>query len=342
MKNNNIDSLNTENLKDLLELMTAYQRSKVLFTLIELEIPKLLNQRQLTVNKIAKLKKIHPLAMDRFLNVAVAIGLLKKIENLYSNSEITDSFLVKGQEFYLGGQIERQQNRSYPSWENLTENLTNWSYGSNKKSVPEDDDQGAEAMAEQHQFALLQGFALAKAFDFSHYKRILDLGGGTGATSIALCKTYPNLKSIVFDLPENAEIAQKYVEQENLTRQIETIGGDFKNDDLPDGFDGVLLANFMSVADVTENQNLLRKLNKKLPENGVCLLSGWIIDDSHISPTISVLFCLEDICWNAPDVERSESVYQHWLEKAGFTDINCEIYLEPTKMLYGFKRKITK
>jgi hypothetical protein len=49
------------------------------------------------------------------------------------------------------------------------------------------------------------------------------------------------------------------------------------------------------------------------------------------------LFCLEDICWNAPDVERSESNYAQWLSEAGFERIASRTYLEPTKMLYGFK-----
>lgn len=327
----------TGKIEDLLDIMTAYQQSRVLFSLLEFEIPELLSQKKLTLFEIAEKVNIHPLVMDRFLNAAVSIGLLKKTKKFYANSEISENFLVKETEFYLGGQIERQKNRSYKVWENLTDKLKNWEYGGDKIENPETDDQGAEAMAEQHKLALLHGFALAKEFDFSKYKKILDLGGGTGATSIALCKTYPQLKSVVFDLPENAVIARKCINRENLTGKIETLGGDFKKDDLPDDFDAVILANFMSVSDADENRKLLKNLYQKLPKGGLCLLSGWIIDDSHLSPKISVLFCLEDICWNAPDVERSEKVYRSWLIKAGFRRIKCTTYLAPTKMLYGFK-----
>lgn len=324
-------------LQKLLSLMTAYQQSRVLFTFVELEIPQLLSQEKLTYEEIAKKKKIDPLAMNRFLNAAVSVGLLKKSGDEYSNSEIAESFLVKGTEFYLGGQIERQKNRSFSVWEDLTEKLKDWGKENNEKSVPEAEDQGAEAMAEQHRLALFQGLELAKSFDFSKYKKVLDLGGGTGATSIALCKTHPNLTSIVFDLPENSKIAEKFIKKEKLSERIEVIGGDFKKDQLPDNFDAVLLANFMSVAEPDENQKLLKKLYEKLPESGVCVLSGWIIDDSRLSPQISVLFCLEDICWNAPDVERSEKVYKKWLKNAGFKNIKRKTYLEPTKMIYGFK-----
>jgi hypothetical protein len=44
--------------------MTAYQHSRVLFTLDELGIPQILSQENLTANEIAKKKKIHQLACD--------------------------------------------------------------------------------------------------------------------------------------------------------------------------------------------------------------------------------------------------------------------------------------
>jgi predicted O-methyltransferase YrrM len=332
----NIAMKKTE-LKKLLNLMTAYQQSRVLFTIVELGIPKMLSGEGLTAGQVAKQKKIDPMAMERLLSAAAAIGLLKRSGNLFSNREATENFLVEGKEFYLGGQIRRQQTRSFPAWENLTEKLQSWRYGTEAQTVPETDDQGAEAMTEQHQLALFHGFALAKAFDFSGFRHLLDLGGGTGAASIALCQTFPDLKATIFELPGNARIARRFVKRNKLEKQISVVSGNFKEDPLPEGFDVALLANFMSVADAGENQKLLDSIHQKLPRGGACLLSGWIIDNSHLAPLVSVLFCLEDICWDAPDVERSEKVYTGWMKQAGFSRVKCRTYLEPTKMLYGFK-----
>lgn len=322
---------------ELLNIAFGFQKSQTLFTFVELEIPKILNKERLNAADVSRRLKIHPLAMERFLNSCVSIGLLRKDGDLFANSLFAENFLNKGGEFYLGGQMRRYQKRSVPQWENLTEHLKNWKYGA-AQLQPDEADQGSEAMCEQHNLALLHGYALAEAFDFSGFGKILDLGGGTGASSIALCENYANLESIVFDLPENAEIARDFVEKSGLKNKVETVGGDFKKDDLPEDFDAVLLANFMAVADAQDNKNLLKKIYEKLPRGGVCILSGWIIDNSHLAPQISVLFCLEDICWNAPDVERSEKVYAEWLSETGFENIKCETYLEPTKMLYGFKK----
>lgn len=322
----------------LLELMAAYQKSHTLFTFVELGIADLLDRKHQSAKQLAETLGIHPLALNRFLDACVVIGLLARDGEFYVNTELAKNYLIPNGEFYLGGQVERHRTRSAPAWRKLTANLRNWSYGEDDRQKPENEDQGADAMIEQHNLALLHGTALAESFDFSNHKRILDLGGGTAATSIALCRKHPHLQAVVFDLAANTETARKFVAEAKLEERIEVVTGDFKKDNLPENFDLVILANFMAVAEADENIKLLKKLYGKLSAGGACLISGWILDNSQLAPDLAVLFCLEDICWNAPDVERSEKVYAGWLKTAGFSDIKCKTYLSPTKLLYGFKK----
>lgn len=327
-----------KNLSVLQDLATGYQRSKTLFTLVELSIPTFLNKKDLSAKELAKKLRIDSLAMERFLNACVTLGLLKIDENnKFSNTEISENFLVKSAEFYLGGQIKRYDKRSYPIWEDLTNHLKSWKYGETTEVVPTEDDQGSEAMSEQHNLSLLHGTALAESFDFSKFNHLLDIGGGTGAMSIGLCRKFRGLHATVYDLPENTKIAKKFIKKDKLENKIKCVGADFKKDPLPDNFNIALLANFMSVADENENAKLLSQIYEKLPKGGVCMLSGLILDDSRLAPQSSVLFCLEDICRNSPDAERTEKVYRQWMLKAGFKKIKSKTYLASTKMLYGYK-----
>ena len=123
---------------ELLNLAVGYQKSQTLFTFVELEIPKILQNEKLNAEDIARRVKIHPLAMERFLNACVALGLLEKENEIYSNTKFTGEFLLKENENYLGGQMRRYQKRSYPQWENLTEHLQNWDYGETAGENPED------------------------------------------------------------------------------------------------------------------------------------------------------------------------------------------------------------
>lgn len=322
---------------ELLDLAIGFQKSQTLFTFVELEIPQILKDEILKAKDIAKLIKTHPLAMERFLNACVAIGLLEKEKEFYTNSMFTERFLLKGNKFYLGGQLRRYQKRSYRQWENLTDHLKNWKYGETAQENPDDEDQGADALLEQHNLALLHGVELAKNFDFSKYTSLLDVGGGTGAMSIALCEKNQHLQATIFDLPETVKKTEEIIQQKDLQNRIKCVGGDIIRNDLPDNFDVALLANLLAVFDAQTNQKLLKRIYKKLPLDGACLISGWILDEKRLSPEISILFCLEDICWNAPDVERDFTVYRDWLRKAGFQNINQKTYFEPTKLITAFK-----
>lgn len=322
---------------DLLNLAVGYQKSQTLFTFVELEIADILQDKKLKAKDIAKQVDIHPLATERFLNACVAVDLLEKTDKFYSNTEFTNKFLIKQNEFYLGGQMRRYQKRSYPNWENLTEHLRNWEYGETAEENPGDEDQGADAMAEQHNLALIHGKRLVENFDFSNYKNLLDIGGGTAAMSIALCEKNPHLTATVFDLPENIEKAKEFVSQNGLSKRIKCVAGDLTKDVLPDDFDVAILANLLAAFDAETNKKLFKRIYDKLPENGACLVSGWILDENKLAPEISVLFCLEDICWNAPDVERNFAVYSDWFTNAGFQNIEEKTYFEPTKLISAVK-----
>ena len=70
---------NSPQLSEFLEIANGYQRSRVLFTLIELEVPTLLKGKSFTAGQLAKRLKIHPLAMERFLNAGVSINILETV-----------------------------------------------------------------------------------------------------------------------------------------------------------------------------------------------------------------------------------------------------------------------
>jgi len=73
----------TENLSELLDLATGYQKAKVLFSFAELNIADILQEKPLSAKENAEIMKINPLAMERFLNACVSIGLLEKTGENY-------------------------------------------------------------------------------------------------------------------------------------------------------------------------------------------------------------------------------------------------------------------
>lgn len=58
-----------------------------------------------------------------------------------------------------------------------------------------------------HSVSTMTARRLGEAVDFSHFRRLLDIGGGSGAYDIELCKQYGELRATAFDLPHVAAIA---------------------------------------------------------------------------------------------------------------------------------------
>lgn len=324
--------------ENLLQIATAYQQSKALFTLVELRIPTLLAGKQLKVDEISEAVGVHPLALDRLLNACVALNLLRREDAGFTNTEIAEKFLIEGNENYLGDLFLNYNENSYPLWNKLTARLKDWTPNMNDAETPQAEDQGAEAMNSYHNFALMTGKALAHSFDFSPYKNLLDVGGGTAAMSLGICEFYTHLKATIFELDEIAQAARVRIKESSFEKRLQVVEGNFKEDSLPDGFDVALLANLLSVSSAKTNKQLLRRIYERLPSNGACILSGWILDDTRTSPLMPILFCMEDINWQVPDVERTESQYKSWLQEAGFVNIERKMYFAQTSFMVGYKQ----
>jgi SAM-dependent methyltransferase len=320
----------------LLEIATGYQRARALFAAVELDLCTRLEGREADGATLAAELGLHPLAADRFLNACAALGLLERHAGRFRNSALASHYLVAGRERSMIGALRRYDRASYPAWIGLVERLKSWEPGA-RDPVPMPEDQGRESLRAQHGLAVRTGEALAASFPFERHQRLLDLGGGTGAMSIALCRAHPHLRAVVLDQPEAIAAARDEIARAGLADRIEVREGDFLAGALPTRFDVALLANLMSVASESENRHLLKRLHTALPSGGAVLLSGWILDDSRVSPLLAVLFCLEDIHWGAPDVERTVQRYTEWLELAGFTDVRHMRYLPPWSLIAATK-----
>lgn len=69
--------------------------------------------------------------------------------------------------------------------------------------------------------------AVVEAFDFRPYRRIVDLGGGSGQLLAAILEVAPDAHGVVFDLPATAEEARHFMSARGLASRCECVGGDF-------------------------------------------------------------------------------------------------------------------
>jgi 3-hydroxy-5-methyl-1-naphthoate 3-O-methyltransferase len=320
----------------LLELATGYQRSRILFAFIELDLATLLAESPRSTGEIAASLGADPIAADRFLDACVGLELVARDGGRFRNTPDAARYLVRGARNDLRsalGHYERRSRRA--AWSDLTNRLRTWRPGATRDGHVADDDAAGAEILDQHHLSLLTGEALGRVLDLSTKRRLADLGGGTAGMSIALCRRFPDLRSTLLERPAVVPLARACVTDSGLEQRIEVLEGDFIEAALPEGCDAVLLANVLSMLCTATTRALFRRLFAELPACGLVALSGWMPEDDRAGHLLPVLLALEDIALGASDVEHSAATYAEWLAQAGFEGIETSRYYDPATLVAG-------
>jgi len=111
------------------------------------------------------------------------------------------------------------------------------------------------------------------SYPFSRHRRLLDLGGGSGAFLIAVARRVPGLELLLFDLPAVAGEARSRLAAEGIGARVQVLGGDFLADPLPRGADLISLVRIIHDHDDDQALQILRQARQALPPEGVLLVA---------------------------------------------------------------------
>ena len=187
-----------------------------------------------------------------------------------------------------------------------------------------------------HGLGVLSSPKVVEAFDLSHFRRLVDLGGATGHLAIAACERYPHLRAIVFDLPQVVETARIQASRSAVaSSRIEVMAGDFFRDQLPEAD---LFAMSRILHDWSEDKirSLLAKIYARLRPGGGILLAEKLLREDKTGPasaqlqSLNMLVCTEG-------KERSLGEYRRLLEEAGFRNVEGQVTGSPLDAVLAIK-----
>ena len=119
--------------------------------------------------------------------------------------------------------------------------------------------------------------------NLSDVRRLMDVGGGTGAFLAAVGAAHPRIHLDLFDLPVVLQGAGQRLTQSGLTDRVTLHGGSFRDDPLPQGADAISLIRVLYDHDDSTVRALLRAVHAALPQGGRLIIaepmSGGVIPD---------------------------------------------------------------
>ena len=144
---------------------------------------------------------------------------------------------------------------------------------------------------------------------------VVDVGGGNGTLVIELLQRHPQLRGVVFDLPEVAAEAEARVRAAGLSDRCRVVRGSFF-DDVPAGGDVYLLAKVVHDWNDAAAERILDKVRAAVPTHGRLLILDFSVpvgNSAHPAKMIDlVMLALVD------GRERNEGEWRQLLEACRF------------------------
>ncbi|MBD1547230.1 methyltransferase [Roseibium aggregatum] len=326
-----------ESAEAISDIAFAFMGSKALFSALHVGLFSALSEKTMSAEEVAAATDLDVDRATTLLTALTSLGLVRKTDDGFANSPAAEAFLVKGRKYdfgdYLRFQIDRQM---YPFLTQLNDALTGSLEEDKVASYAEwfSDPEEARLYSEsQHAGSLGPGRSLAKMVDLSSARTLLDVGGGTGAFSISLCKSYPELTSTVLDFPNVAKVGEEFIAKEGLSDRITYQPGNALTDPWPAAADAVLMSYLFSGVPGKTIPGLVRKAMETLTPGGRFMVHDFMVDESREGPKLAALWQLQHTAFN-PEARSITSDYvAELMTAAGFVDIEVTVMIPGMTML---------
>lgn len=121
-------------------------------------------------------------------------------------------------------------------------------------------------------------------------RRVLDVAAGHGIFGISVAQAVPQAEITAIDWKPVLAVARKNAEAAGITERYRTIPGSAFEVEWGEGFDLVLLTNFLHHFDEKTCVNLLQKTRKSLTPKGQALAAEFVPNEDRVSPPFPAMF----------------------------------------------------
>jgi len=325
-----------KHINEILDLAYAFEKSQALLAATQLDIFSVLGDNTMTAAEIAGEIGTNERATERLMDALCSLGLLGKSAGRYFNSTRSKEYLVKGKPGYMGG----LQHVHYlmKSWEYLVNVVINGKPNEALLYDYQNPERINSFLRYMHWRGSMQAPYVVKNIDFSKVSKVLDLGGGTGSYAMEFLKVKPDMRVVLFEKPEVIPVTRDYMEQEGFENRIETIAGDFFNDNIGNNYDLVFISFILENFSILDNIKLLKKVHESMNIGGKVIVQELLLDDERTSPQFNTLFSLNMLVNTNGGDTFTETDTWIMLREAWFNDITVLKTEFDNSLIFGTKK----
>ncbi len=313
---------------DLQEMIRGFMPSRAVLTALELDIFTAVGDGA-TAADVAANTKADARATEMLLNALVSLKLLEKSGTAFRNTDLSARFFAAGSRDNARPGLLHTAH-IWHRWSTLTDCVRKGT----RVSSGRDGAQTRDFIAAMDRNAKERAAGIVSSVG-NGVRRMLDLGGGSAAYSIAFARAIPGLKSEILDVPEVVPLTQSYIHNAGLDDRITARPGDMLTSPLGQGYDLVLLSAICHMFSPEQNRGLLKRIHDALAPHGRLVIQDFILSADKTAPRFAALFSLNMLVGTQGGASYSEPEYADWLHQAGFGKVERVRLPGPASLIIG-------
>jgi ubiquinone/menaquinone biosynthesis C-methylase UbiE len=304
----------------LQNIAQSYGQSAALMAAVEIGVFTAISKGAGTYDEVARAVDIHPTNAERLLVMLCAAGLLEKSEGRHRNAPDVERFLVEGESGYMGPWITFTKPQ-WNEWGRLSDHLRVKALkvmGSIETFTVDDARRYHNAT---YSIGMGAGRRFVRQIDLAKRKRIMDIGGGSGAYCIAAAKAHLAIRAVVLDLPVVCEVARDFIAENGVSDRVEARPCNFTRDPFPGDCDVAIMASNLPMYGREMIGAVIKKAHDALLPGGEMHLIGETTNNERTGPWGPAYWGLGQAVVDSLGLAHSEADVIGYFRDAGFKDV---------------------
>jgi 2-polyprenyl-3-methyl-5-hydroxy-6-metoxy-1,4-benzoquinol methylase len=307
------------------DTFTGYQRTAALKAAVDLDVFTQIAAGAATVDALAARCGAAPRGLRALLNHLAADGFLTRDGERYGLSATAAAFLDRNAPGYLGSAIAFIASPTVvEGFTRLTDAVRRGGTAiSADGSLAPEHPMWVEFARSMAPLAGMTAMLLANVLDAEHAPgwKVLDVAAGHGMFGIALAQANSGVQVTALDWKNVLTVADDHARAAGVTARFHKLEGSAFDVPFGDGYDLVLLPNFLHHFDPPTCEKLLAKARGALAPGGRVVLVELVPNDDRSRPADAVRFSLAMLATTPAGDVYTFAEYQTMLRNAGFSRV---------------------
>lgn len=148
--------------------------------------------------------------------------------------------------------------------------------------------------------------------------KVLDIAAGHGNFGITIAKLNPQARIVAQDWAAVLTVALENAQKANVETRVQVLPGSAFEVEFGEGYDAVLLTNFLHHFDTATNEVLLKKIHAALKPGGKVVTLEFVPNEDRVSPPVPALFSVAMLASTATGDAYTYSEFDGMFRNAGF------------------------